>query len=68
MPELPTLGGDGWESLYLNGEWRTREERLDGEDPYTREAITAVSAADEDTVDEAYEIAPSGSQTASRLV
>jgi aldehyde dehydrogenase (NAD+) len=62
MPELPTLGGDGWESLYLNGEWRTREERLDGEDPYTREAITAVSAADEDTVDEAYEIAAEAQQ------
>ncbi len=62
MPELPTLGGDGWESLYLDGEWREREERLDDTDPYTRESLVSVSAADEKTVDEAYETAAEAQQ------
>lgn len=55
--ELPQLGGDGWESLYLDGEWRDREETIDVTDPYTRESIASVSAGDEGTVDEAYEAA-----------
>ncbi|ADJ15498.1 aldehyde dehydrogenase family protein [Halalkalicoccus jeotgali] len=57
MPELPRLGGDGWESLYLDGEWKTTAERFTIEDPYEREGIASVSKATEDTVDEAYEVA-----------
>ncbi|KYH25552.1 lactaldehyde dehydrogenase [Halalkalicoccus paucihalophilus] len=57
MRELPRLGGDGWELLYLDGEWETREDRLAVEDPYEREELVSVSAASEETVDEAYEVA-----------
>ncbi|MCL7417691.1 MAG: aldehyde dehydrogenase family protein, partial [Halalkalicoccus sp.] len=57
MPDLPRLGGNGWESLYLDGEWKTGENRLSVEDPYEREEIASVSKADAETVDEAYEVA-----------
>jgi aldehyde dehydrogenase (NAD+) len=57
MPELPRLGSDGWESLYLDGEWETREDRLAVEDPYELEELVSVSAASEETVDAAYEVA-----------
>ncbi len=55
--DLPDLGGNGWESLYLGGEWREGADTIDITDPYTQESLVGTAAADEKLVDEAYETA-----------
>ena len=59
MTDLPLTPDDGWESLYLAGEWTDAGDRdvLADENPYTREAIATVPAGIEDDVDAAYEAA-----------
>jgi aldehyde dehydrogenase (NAD+) len=58
--EATPFGIEGdWEHLYIDGEWRTAsgEERLDIENPATRETIATVPVATVEDVDAAYEAA-----------
>jgi aldehyde dehydrogenase (NAD+) len=48
-----------WDALYVEGEWTRPDDvdRIDVENPYTRETVATVPAATADHVDDAYEAA-----------
>ncbi|WP_254522119.1 aldehyde dehydrogenase family protein [Natrinema caseinilyticum] len=56
---LPLAPEDGWNSLFLAGDWIDRGDRdaIPVENPYTREEIATVPAGTENDVDSAYEAA-----------
>lgn len=56
---LPLAPDEGWEALYLNGEWTSTGDRetFDDENPATREVITPIPAGTTDDVDAAYDAA-----------
>ena len=59
MTALPLEPDNGWNSLYLAGDWTEPGDRetITDENPFTREEIATVPAGTEDDVDAAYEAA-----------
>ncbi|WP_254762746.1 aldehyde dehydrogenase family protein [Natrinema marinum] len=59
MTDLPLEPENGWNSLYLAGEWADAGDRdaISDANPYTREELTTVPAGTEADVDAAYEAA-----------
>ena len=57
--ELPLAPDEGWNALYLDGEWVAGADRetFDDENPATREVLAEVPAGSTDDVDRAYESA-----------
>jgi aldehyde dehydrogenase (NAD+) len=59
LDALELAPADGWNALYVDGEWRAQGDRdaLDVVNPTTREAVGAVPAGTDADVDAAYETA-----------
>ncbi len=64
IDELDIAPVDGWNGLYLDGEWVPAGDRdeIDVENPATRQTLTAVPSATEADVDEAFAIAESAQE------
>ncbi|WP_121822394.1 aldehyde dehydrogenase family protein [Halostella salina] len=59
IDELDIAPDDGWNALYVDGEWAPAGDRdvIEVENPATRSTLTTVPSATEADVDDAYEVA-----------
>jgi len=59
IDELDIAPDDGWNALYVDGEWEPAGDRnvIEVENPATRTTLTTVPSATENDVDDAYEVA-----------